>query len=89
MKIMLGSVVAGFVVAAVVIAAEARGGSGETWAALLVGPYALGLGLFIVRYPFATPETVSLLGLRRSRTLVRWSGWITAAVGAWILAGGL
>lgn len=86
MKVMLGSVVAGPVLAAVVIAAGAGGGSEETWAAVLVGPYVVALGLFIVRHPFATPETVEWLGLRRARSLARWTGWLTAAVGAWIVA---
>lgn len=65
------------------------GGRGEPyWTAVLYGPYAILTGLFIVRFPFSTPETVKWLGLAKSRLLTRGLGWLFAGIGVWILATG-
>lgn len=58
------------------------------WTAVLYGPYAILTGLFIVRFPFSTPETVKWLGLAKSRLLARGLGWLFAGIGVWILATG-
>ena len=39
------------------------------------------LGVVFILYPFATPETVALLGLRRSIIVVRWCGLVTVILG--------
>lgn len=40
----------------------------------------VGLGATIVVYPFATPETNAMLGMRKARALARAAGWFTIAM---------
>ena len=56
----------------------------DYWMSLLYGPYAILYGLFVVRFPFSTPETVKWLGLKRSRLLAQAGGWTVVGVGAWL-----
>lgn len=76
------ALVLGLLIAAVL---DDVGGGEEYWAAVLYGPWAILTGLLLVRFPFATPETVKWLGIARSRLLVRALGWLTAGIGGWIL----
>lgn len=64
---------------------EGTGRDEDFWASVLFGPYCILVGLFIVRYPLATPETVRWLGLKKSKTLVRIPGWVLVALGGWLL----
>lgn len=73
------------VLAAVAVALAGAGGDAERWLVLLTGLYTVGIGLFVVRYPFATPETVKWFGLRRARTIATSAGWLTVPLGVWIL----
>ena len=34
-----------------------------------------GLGAAMIKFPFATPQTVKLIGLKRSISVIKWSGW--------------
>lgn len=58
-----------------------------TAAAVFAGPIATGagvaaLGLLVVVYPFSTPQTVRMLGIRRARAVTRGLGVATIVVGA-------
>ena len=75
------------VLATTVLADVGRGE--DFWAGILLGSYVILSGLFIVRFPFSTPETVKWLGLEKSRRLARGLGWRSAGIGGWILVSGL
>jgi len=47
----------------------------------VVGGLMAAMGLILVRYPIATPETIAMLGMRRSRTTARWLGVATTLLG--------
>lgn len=55
--------------------AETAGGAG----ALVVA-----LGLVVVAFPFATPETSEALGVRASVRVARVAGVVTVATGVWL-----
>ncbi|MGH9457255.1 MAG: hypothetical protein ACRD2J_06390 [Thermoanaerobaculia bacterium] len=41
-------------------------------------------GVVILRYPFATPETISLFGVKRSITMVRFCGVAILLLAVWL-----
>lgn len=47
----------------------------------VVGVITALIGVVIIRYPFATPETVKWLGYKKSITLARAAGYLTIAIG--------
>ena len=51
----------------------------------IVGLSIIVLGVVMYVYPFATPETVDMLGVKSSQRLVRILSIVTAALGGWIL----
>lgn len=51
-----------------------------------VGVTVVLIGLLFVVFPFSTPETVQMMGLRKSIRLARGLGVLTAALGAWIIS---
>jgi hypothetical protein len=51
--------------------AVALAGEGGRLLGIAAGVGTMAIGALLVRWPFATPETVSLLGVRRSMTMVR------------------
>jgi hypothetical protein len=55
---------------------------------VVVGLAVIALAAFIWRHPHATPQTVRLLGVRRSITVVRLITTLTALLGVWTLAAG-
>lgn len=69
-------------------AGEGAGGE-EFWTGVLFGPLVILFGVFLFRYPFSTPQTVRLLGIKRSVLAVRTLGVLIAALGAWMLGRGL
>lgn len=42
------------------------------------------IGVTILIYPFSTPETVAMLGMRRARTAARISGAVVLATGIFL-----
>lgn len=82
-------VVVGFVLFLIAVSISEGEGAEETWATMLYGPYTVALGLFVVRYPYSTPETVRWLGLRNAQKLARIMGWVTVGLGGWILTLGI
>lgn len=84
-KFAVGWVVVGFVLFLVALSMSGGEGAEEAWATMVYGPYTVALGLFVVRYPYSTPETVRWLGLRAARKLARLMGWVTVGLGIWIL----
>jgi len=64
--------------------------AGIIWAsdALIAGIVGLSIvvvGMVMYVYPFATPETVQMLGVRTSKRVVRWLSVVMAGLGVWIL----
>jgi len=51
----------------------------------IVGLSIIVLGVVMYVYPFATPETVQMLGVRTSKQVVRGLSVVTAGLGGWIL----
>lgn len=75
-------------------AAAASGLSGaargfEYWVAIFGGAVLILLGVFMIRYPFATPQTERLLGLKYSIWLVRVAAVGIVTGGIWLLVRGL
>lgn len=52
----------------------------------VVGSSVAALGGVLMVYPFATPETVHLLGVKRARVTVRVVAVLVVALGIWIVA---
>ncbi len=46
------------------------------------------IGLVIAALPFATPQTIQMVGIRRSVVFVRALGLLVAAMGVWVAAAG-
>ncbi|MDG5767854.1 hypothetical protein QA596_10285 [Balneolales bacterium ANBcel1] len=46
-----------------------------------VGGITVVMGVLIMRFPFATPETVDWLGLEMAQKMARWAGLATLATG--------
>lgn len=59
------------------------------WTGVLLGPVIVLLGLFVLRHPFATPQTTRFLGLKYSIWLVRVAAALFVAQGIWLLGWGL
>jgi hypothetical protein len=57
--------------------------------ALVLGVAATVAAVTILRYPFATPETLAIVGVRRSISLARWCGYLILAIGVGLAAYGL
>ncbi|NBC84695.1 MAG: hypothetical protein GVY25_00705 [Bacteroidetes bacterium] len=47
------------------------------------------IGGVLIRYPFATPETIKMMGMRRARTVVRWIAGFTVLLGLGLAATGV
>ncbi len=56
-----------------------------------IGSVVVLIGVTIILFPFATPETISVFGVRRSIVVARYAGIAIAAVGAlmWFIVGTL
>ena len=62
-------------------------GLSETLVSRLVGLGVAAIGWLTIAFPFATPQTVGMLGVRRSIHLARGLGVLTVALGARIALG--
>lgn len=56
------------------------------WALWICLVATVAIGVTIIVFPFATPETVAWLGIRRSRTLARYGGIIVVGIAVWMAA---
>ena len=74
----LTAVIVVFAVLAVVL------GWPDRLVAVVVGGLTAAIGLVLVAFPFSTPQTIQVVGLRTSMRWARWVGWFTVAVGALI-----
>lgn len=66
----------------IVVAAIAAALIGEPWAAAIALVFA---GTVVFVYPFATPQTVALVGVRRSIALARGLALLTVGLGVYLL----
>lgn len=71
----------------VALAMELAGGGpgGEHWVRLVAGILLVVLGLFAIRYPFATPRTVEWFGMRSSIRIARVAAGVSVAIGVGII----